>query len=80
DRLFPGLDPLLTDLNRDATALGYDSLTAADVSLGSTVYGSITRDIRTVPLGLSFGLFGRVAVDLSVPLVRGTVESSFAFD
>jgi hypothetical protein len=80
DRLFPGLDPLLADLNRDATALGYDSLSAADVSLGSTVYGSITRDIRTVPLGLSFGLFGRVAVDLSVPLVRGTVESSFAFD
>ncbi|MEJ2483741.1 MAG: hypothetical protein P8049_11685 [Gemmatimonadota bacterium] len=80
NRLFPGLDPLLADLNRDATALGYDSLVATDVSLGSTVYGSITRDVRTVPLGLSFGLFGRLAVDLSVPLVRGTVESSFAFD
>ena len=80
NRLFPGVDPLLADLNRDAMALGYDSLAAGDVSLGSTVYGAITRDIRTVPLGLSFGLFGRVAVDLSVPLVRGTVETSFAYD
>ena len=80
NRLFPGIDPLLADLNRDAMALGYDSLAAADVSLGSTVYGSITRDVRTVPLGLSFGLFGRVALDFSVPLVRGTVESSFAYD
>lgn len=80
NRLFPGIDPLLADLNRDAMALGYDSLAAADVSLGSTVYGSITRDVRTVPLGLSFGLFGRVALDFSVPLVRGTVETSFAYD
>jgi len=80
NRLFPGMDPLLADLNRDALALGYDSLGVADVSLGSTTYGSITRDVRTVPLGLSFGLFDRLAVDFMLPIVRGTVETSFAFD
>lgn len=80
DRLFPGMDPLLADLNRDALALGYDSLSATDVSLGSTIYGAITRDVRTVPLGLSLGLFDRLAVDLQLPIVRGTVETSFAFD
>lgn len=80
DRLFPGMDPLLADLNRDALALGYDSLSATDVSLGSTIYGAITRDMRTVPLGLSLGLFDRLAVDLQLPIVRGTVETSFAFD
>ena len=80
NRLFPGIDPLLADLNRDALALGYDSLSAGDVSLGSTTYGSITRDVRKVPLGISFGLFDRLAVDFMLPIVRGTVETSFAFD
>lgn len=79
-RLFPGLDPLLADLNRDAAALGWDSLGAADTRLGGLVFGSIDRELRRVPFGLSFGLFGRVAVDVVVPLVRGTVEPSFAFD
>lgn len=79
-RLFPGLDPLLADLNRDAAALGWDSLVAADARLGGLAFGSIDREVRRVPFGLSFGLFGRLAVDVVVPLVRGTVEPSLAFD
>ena len=79
-RLFPGYDPLLADLNRDAVALGWDSLSATDARLGRLSFGSIDRELRRVPFGLSFGLFGRVAVDVVVPLVRGTVEPSFAFD
>ncbi len=80
ERLFPGMDPLLADLNRDAAALGYDSLSAADVSLGSLEYGTITKDMRRIPLGLSFGLFNRVAVDVMVPLVRGMTQSSYTYD
>ncbi len=79
-RLFPGMDPLLADLNRDALALGYDSLAAQDVSLGRLEYGTITRDLRRVPFGISFGLFDRLAVDLLLPLERGTAETSFSFD
>lgn len=79
-RLFPGIDPLLVDLNRDASALGWDSLSAADARLGSLTFGSIDRELRRVPLGLSFGLLGRVAIDLVVPLVRGTAEPTFVFD
>jgi hypothetical protein len=80
ERLFPGMDPLLADLNRDAVALGYDSLAATDVSLGDLDYGRITKDVRRVPLGLSFGLFNRVSVDVLVPIVRGTAETSYAYD
>ena len=80
ERLFPGMDPLLADLNRDAAALGYDSLSAAEVSLGDLDYGRITKDVRRVPLGLSFGLFNRVSVDVMVPLVRGTAETTYAYD
>ena len=80
NRLFPGMDPLLADLNRDAVALGYDSLTATEVSLGDLDYGRITKDIRRVPLGLSFGLFNRVSVDVMVPIVRGTAETTYTYD
>ena len=80
NRLFPGMDPLLADLNRDAVALGYDSLTATEVSLGDLNYGRITKDIRRVPLGLSFGLFNRVSVDVMVPIVRGTAETTYTYD
>ena len=80
ERLFPGMDPLLADLNRDAVALGYDSLTATEVSLGELDYGRITKDVRRVPLGLSFGLFNRVSVDVMVPIVRGTAETTFSYD
>ncbi|MFO7586853.1 MAG: hypothetical protein R6X22_02165 [Gemmatimonadota bacterium] len=79
-RLFPGLDPLLADLNRDALALGWDSLSAGELRLGSLTIGSIDREIRRVPLGISLGLFDRIAVDLLVPLVRGRVEPFFAFE
>lgn len=80
DRLFPGMDPLLADLNRDAAQLGYDSLTASEVSLGDLDYGTITKDVRRVPLGLSLGLFNRVAVDVVVPIVRSTAETSYGYD
>jgi len=80
ERLFPGMDPLLADLNRDAVALGYDSLSATDVSLGDLDYGRVTKDIRRVPLGLSFGLFNRVSVDVMVPVMRGRAETAYAYD
>jgi hypothetical protein len=80
ERLFPGMDPLLADLNRDAAALGYDSLSATEVSLGDLDYGRITKDVRRVPLGLSFGLFNRVSVDVLVPIVRGTAETGYVYD
>jgi len=80
NRLLPGMDPLLADLNRDAVQLGYDSLSASDVSLGSLDYGTITKDVRRVPLGLSLGLFNRVALDVVVPIVRATAETSYGYD
>ncbi|MDT8435715.1 MAG: hypothetical protein RRA92_03060 [Gemmatimonadota bacterium] len=79
-RLFPGLDPLLADVNRDAAALGYDSVTAADLALGSLEFGTIDKEVRSVAFALSVGLFGRLSLDAALPLVQGRVKTDFRFD
>ncbi len=79
-RIFPGLDPLLSILNTDAEALGFDSLTAAEVSMGSLGFGTINVNVRQLPFHFQFGLFDRLALEVGVPIVRAEVEPSFSFD
>lgn len=80
DRLFPGVAPLLADLNADAVALGFDSLTAADVSLGVLDFRNIDVDVRRVPFALRYGVHDRVSVEVVAPLVLTEVEPFFSFD
>lgn len=79
-RLFPGLAPLVADLNRDAGALGFDPITEADLSLGSLDFGSIDAEVRRLPLVIRLGLLERLSLELFAPITRTEVETSFVFD
>lgn len=80
DRLFPGLDPLLDIVNRDADDLGFEPLTAGDLDMGATEFGSLDVFVRSIPLSLQVGLGGFAALEVLVPLVKTEVETGFTFD
>lgn len=79
-RLFPGLDPMLEVLNRDADALGFTPLVASEVALGDLEFGSIDVFVRRIPLALQFGIGGFASIEVVAPLVKTEVETGFAFD
>ncbi|MFQ5688679.1 MAG: hypothetical protein ACE5HQ_00205 [Gemmatimonadota bacterium] len=79
-RLFPGVDPLVADLNADANALGFDSLSAGGLSLGDLDFGTINVMVRRVHIGLELGLSDRLSFEAGAPLVFTEVEPRFAFD
>lgn len=78
--LYPGPESFVDDINFDATALGYDSVAAGDVVLGRLDMREVSAEVRTVPLEVEVGVLDRLAVDLTVPLVRTEVESFSSFD
>ena len=80
DRLFPGLDPLLAVVNRDAAALGFDPLTASELDMGAVDFGSIDVFVRSIPLGLQLGIGGFASVEILAPIVKAEVETGFTFD
>lgn len=80
ERLFPGLDPMLTAVNRGSEELGFTPLTATDLNLGTLDFGSIDYLERRIPLGLQFGIGGFAALEVSAPLVKTEVETGFTFD
>ena len=79
-RLFPGLDPMLDVVNRDADALGFTPLTGSDLDLGDLEFGSIDVFMRRIPLALQFGIGGFAAIEILAPLVKTEVETGFVFD
>lgn len=79
-RLYPGPDPYLEDLNQDAGALGFEPVDAAGGALGSLEVRELQYDVRAVPLRFEMGVVDRVAVDLTVPLVRTEAELFSSFD
>lgn len=79
-RLFPGLDPMLEVVNRDADALGFTPLTGSDLDLGELAFGSIDVFERRIPLSLQFGIGGFAAIEVLAPLVKTEVETGFVFD
>ena len=79
-RLFPGLDPMLEVVNRDADALGFTPLTGSDLDLGDLEFGSIDVFMRRIPLALQFGIGGFAAIEILAPLVKTEVETGFVFD
>ena len=79
-RLFPGLDPMLEVVNRDADALGFTPLTGTDLDLGDLEFGSIDVFMRRIPLALQFGIGGFAAIEILAPLVKTEIETGFVFD
>ncbi|MDP2469875.1 MAG: hypothetical protein Q8W45_07785 [Candidatus Palauibacterales bacterium] len=79
-RLFPGLDPMLDVVNRDAGALGFTPLTESELALGNLDFGSIDVSVRRIPLEFQYGIGGFAAIEVSVPLVETEVETGFVFD
>ncbi|MGB5304481.1 MAG: hypothetical protein WBP17_15140 [Gemmatimonadota bacterium] len=79
-RLFPGLDPMLEVVNRDADALGFIPLTGSDLDLGDVDFGSIDVFVRRIPLALQFGIGGFAAIEILAPLVKTEVETGFVYD
>jgi len=79
-RLFPGLDPMLEVVNRDADALGFTPLTGSELDLGELDFGSIDVFERRIPLALQFGIGGFAAIEILAPLVKTEVETGFVFD
>jgi hypothetical protein len=79
-RLYPGPLPLINDLNRDALALGFDSLTESDFSMGRLDYQTLNAQMRRLSAGLEFGVIPRVAVGVRIPFTISDVEPAFVFD
>jgi hypothetical protein len=79
-RLFPGLDPMLEVVNRDADALGFTPLTGSELDLGDVDFGSIDVFVRRIPLALQFGIGGFAAIEILAPLVKTEVETGFVYD
>jgi hypothetical protein len=79
-RLFPGLDPMLEVVNRDANALGFTPLTGSELALGAIDFGSIDVFVRRIPFALQFGIGGFAAIEVLAPLVKAEVETGFVFD
>lgn len=79
-RLYPDALPFLVDINSDADALGYDPLTAADLSFGSLDYREISNRRVALPLGLEIGILDRLSLDVTVPLVQTRSQSFFGYD
>ncbi|MFW6198786.1 MAG: hypothetical protein ACOC5E_03080, partial [Acidobacteriota bacterium] len=79
-RLYPGPESYLEDLNQDAGALGFEPVDAAGGALGSLEVRELQYDVRAVPLRFEMGVVDRIAVDLTVPLVRTEAELFSSFD
>lgn len=80
DRIYPGVDPLLSDLNADAAALGFEPLEAAELDLGSLHVGVVSAQVRRIDARLEVGILERLSVEVGAPAVFTEVEPLFGFD
>ncbi|MDX1393608.1 MAG: hypothetical protein R3195_04425 [Gemmatimonadota bacterium] len=80
DRLYPGPQPLIDDLNEDAGALGFDPITEDEFSMGRIDYQRINAQRRELAAGLEFGVFRRIALGFRAPLTKTDLEPAFVFD
>ncbi len=79
-RIFPGLDPLLMDLNAGAADLGFDPVTAEELSLGSLEFGVLQAQRRRVETGFELGILPGLSVEARAPLVQADTEARFRFE
>lgn len=79
-RLHPGAEPFLAGLRQDAGALGYDSLSAREFSLGGLDFDRLHANRRLVPFTVEVGILERLAARLTVPVVKSQTEAFYRFD
>ncbi|HVO35738.1 MAG TPA: hypothetical protein VMT21_09250 [Gemmatimonadales bacterium] len=70
----PYLGPLQRNIQAASGLLGAFSL-----NLGHTT-AVMNASVRTIPIGLEYGLTGRLAIGVTVPIVRSRVDVNFAVD
>ena len=80
ERIYPGVEPLLDDLNADAAALGFDPLAPSDFALGSLDVGVVSAQVRRIDARLEVGVLDRLSVEVGAPAVFTEVEPLFGFD
>lgn len=80
DRLSPGASPFVAGLRQDAAALGYDSLPGGEFSLGGLDVDRLQAERQVAPVSLEVGVLDRLALRVTVPLVKTTTEAFFRFD
>jgi hypothetical protein len=78
--LYPGPEAVASDLNADASALGYTPVSADQASLGTLHMAELNREIRVIPLRLEVGFLDRFSVEASLPIVWTKAEPFFGFD
>ncbi len=80
ERLFPGPDLFIADLNADAGALGYDPVSGRAFSLGRLDFQTIHKEVRSLELGFELGVIERLSIGARAPLVLTDVETAFDYD
>jgi hypothetical protein len=80
DQIHPDPSAVLSSLNEDAAALGFAPVSEEEAALGDLQVREINANARTVAFRVDVGVLDRVALDLTVPLVRTELEPFFAYD
>lgn len=80
DRVFPGRQALLADLNGDAPDLGFDPVASGDASLGTLDARDVSVNVRGFLARLEVGLLDRLSVDAALPVLRTETEPFATFD
>lgn len=80
ERVFPGPELLVEEVNADASALGFEPLAPGDASLGRLEMRELSAEIRTLAVRLEVGLPWGLSADAMVPLVRTEAEPFGGFD
>ncbi len=79
-RLFPGPEALTADLNADAADLGFQAVSAEDLSMGALDFGAVHAQVRRLEMGFELGLLNRLSLETRAPLTLTEVEAHFAFN
>jgi hypothetical protein len=79
-RHYPGVEPILADLNGDAGALGFDSIAPADFALGNLDYSTMNAQARKLDLRLEYGLTRRISIEAGATLTQTAMDPVFVYD
>lgn len=74
DNLFPGREALVSDLNADANALGFDPIAPEEAAFAELDVRELNVDVRTIPVRLELGIFDWLSLDGMLTVVQTEAE------